>query len=81
MRLSFMPGTVSPVPSIAATFSLNGTENEMQNDTDPESTTAEETNSMVSQKLNSKSWFSKCKKTKSGLGSHAYEFTLLASIQ
>lgn len=49
MRLSFMSGTVSPVPSITARYVLNGTENEMQNDTDPESTTAEETNSMVSQ--------------------------------
>lgn len=39
-------GTVSPVPSITATYVLNGTENKMQNDTDPESTTAEETNSM-----------------------------------
>ncbi|XP_035771970.1 cell wall protein DAN4 [Neolamprologus brichardi] len=39
-------GTVSPVPSIASTHVLNGTENETQNHTDPESTTAEETNSM-----------------------------------
>lgn len=49
MRLSFMSGTVSPVPSITARYVLKGTENKMQYDTDPESTTAEETNSMVSQ--------------------------------